>query len=581
MSSSIPYEDHDPLADNPFADHSSAVTEPSHIRPPEDNDDDDDDDYDKESTIEHEPVIQEEGNNQVAVNGAHSDASQETIPSTGTVTANKNIQQEEQTSSEPEPKVDITKVLPERKDIGIYSLIIKVTGLERTGSISNKRENPTFVFDCSTNIPTFRKRKHKKLRKSIEEFQNLFKFLNSNIPESFIPSIPPTYTNYGINNEEDHDTTVSNFQEWFNRICSDPLILRNEELAFFIESDYGTYIPINPSVAPISGLKRKTLKQLAPPFDESLPLAEFRPMVKSIYVNVQNIQEKLLKASKTRRLLVQEENEFGQKFGTLTTINENESKLYKRYGKIMTAVGDINSIIATMDMATLYDGLEWIVQDSYIVKESLTNRHFIMRDLLQAQQNSKNKQEMARKLRSRRDTNPMKVEDAIRSLKIASTTEQNLTLKLHRVTGNMVIERSEWINWYEKWLIKSIKMHTLRRIEYERKKLSLLERVRSEVRRADMKGGLSRLGRHTVSKKEDEVSQSTHGDSWTGEVRRHSQQEINTVLHTEFDKSLSIESTHPEGTSADTSLNSENNDTNMLDAKSAAHMLGISSYNGR
>lgn len=578
MSSSIPYEDHDPLADNPFADHSSAVTEPRYIRPPEDNDDDDNEE--EESTIEHEPVIQEEIN-ESSVNEAHSDASQETIPSTGTVPANNNVPQVTESTTKPVPKADITKILPERKDIGKYSLIVKVTGLERIGSISNKRENPTIVFDCSTNIPTFRKKKHKKLKKTTEEFQNLFKFLNNNIPESFIPSLPPTYTNYGINNEEDHDTTVSNYQEWFNRICVDPLILRNEELAFFIESDYNTYIPINSSTAPISGLKRRTLKQLAPPFDESLPLAEFRPMVKSIYVNIQNIQEKLLKASKTRRLLVQEENEFGQKFGTLMINNENESKLYKRYGKVMTAVGDINSIIATMDMATLYDGLEWIVHDSYTIKESLTNRHFVMRDLLQAQQNCKNKQEMARKLRSRRDTNPIKVEDSIRSLKIASSTEQNLTLKLQRITGNMVIERTEWVNWYQKWLIKSIKMHTLRRIEYERKKLSLLERVRSEVRRADMKGGLSRLGRHTVSKKEDEVSQSTQGDSWTGEIRHHSQKEINAVLHTEFDKSLSIESNHLNGASADTSLNLDNKDTNMLDAKSAAHMLGISTHNGR
>ena len=115
----------------------------------------------------------------------------------------------------------------------------------------------------------------------------------------------------------------------------------------------------------------------------------------------------------------------------------------------------------------------------------------------------------------RRDINPMKIDEALRQLKAATKNEQVLTLKLQRITSNMIIERKQWISWYEEWIRSSIKEFTLRKIEYERKKLTLLERVRSDIRKADENGGLSRLGRHAVSNNNSDTSQTLKGDSWT------------------------------------------------------------------
>lgn len=588
MSSSVPYDPQDPLTDNPFAEHGSAVSDPSFARPPE-NIGEESDEGEEQGEEPEVPTQTVDTTSDIARSdsgstGHLSHSSQASLNSVPKAPGQHESQVHQQ-AQPPKQQIDITTILPERKDTGKFKLVVKVTDLERIGSSSNKKDNPTVVLDFSSNIPTFRKKNHKKVKKCHQEFINLTKFLRANIPESFIPSLPATYTNYGINNEEDRVSTIHAYQEWFNRIAADPLILRNEELAFFLESDYNTYVPINRVKPQVTGLKRKTLKQLSPPYDEVTELAEFRPLVKALYVRAQNVQEKLLKASRSRRMLVQEENDFGQMFGLMDS-NENEHRLYKRYGKVMTAVGDINSIIATMDMATFYDGLEWIVKDAYVVKETLTDRHFIMRDLIQAQQNTKAKQEQARKLRSKRDTNPIKIDDAQRSMKLANQNEQELTVQLQRVTANMLIERNQWVSWYETWLIRSIKDYTLRRIEYERKKLTLLERVRTEVRRADTNGGLSRLGRHTVSNKDDDISQSVNGDSWTGDKRRHSQKQIDRVSHTEFDKSLNAED--QDGSSTEISASGKtadgklsNGSNNTLDARSAAHMLGITNFNGR
>lgn len=462
-------------------------------------------------------------------------------------------------------KVDL---LPERSGKSKYRLMVKVTALERVGNLSNKRENPIVVFDVSTNVPTFRKAQHRKVKKTADEFKQLFKYLNGAVQESFVAALPPTYTSLGINNEKDYARTMANFQQWFNRVCNDPLVVRNEEVAFFVESDFNTYTPINEFKLPATGLRRKTLKQLSPPYDEVVELAEFRPLVKSVHWISQELQNKLSKVCRARRILAQEENAFGHGFVSL----REDQLLYKNFGKILTANGDIDSIMATFDMATLYDGLEWIVRDTYVVKEALTNRHLIMRELVQAQQASKTRQEQARKLRAKRDISPLKVDEALRQLKVATHDENELTLKLQRITANMSIEKGEWLSWFDGFIATCIRDYTMRKIEYERKKLSLFERVRSDVRRADTKGGLSRLGREaSISKmKQDrELSQTLEGDNWTGDVRRRTQVQVDKVSQTEFDRTLNLQEANAQR---------DQQDKSSLDARQAAIMLGLPTF---
>lgn len=475
--------------------------------------------------------------------------------------------QEQETVTEQHDRgVDL---LPERTRSDKYKLLVKVTALERVGNVTNKRENPIVVFDVSTNVPTFRKGQHRNVRKTGDEFRQLFKYLNGAIQESFIAALPPTFTSLGVNSAEDYSQTMARFQVWFNRICDDPLVVRNEEMAFFIESDFDTYSPIGECKLPATGLRRKTLKQLSPPYDETVELAEFRPIVKSVHWVSQETQTRLAKVCRSRKILAQEETALGQGFVAL----HEDQLLYKNFGKVLTANGDIDSIMATLDLGTLYDGLEWIVRDTYVVKEALTNRHLIMRELLQAQQSTKLRQEQARKLRAKRDISPLKVDEALRHLKTATRDENELTMKLQRITANMSIEREQWLTWFDSSLATSIRDYTMRKIEYERKKLMLLERIRSDVRRADTKGGLSRLGREASiakMKQDRELSQTVDGDNWTGDVRRRTQVQIDKVSQTEFDKTLNLQETpqqrDPQG------------GRSSLDARHAAIMLGLPTF---
>lgn len=464
-------------------------------------------------------------------------------------------------------------LLPERQEKDKYRITVKVTALERSGSLSNKKENPGVIFDLSTDIPHFRKKTYKSVKKSYHEFTTFWKFLNGANPECFVPALPLSCTNYGIQNEEDYRRTIQNFQIWFSRITANPIIIRNEEFVFFIESDFGTYSPVNKSKLPASGLKRKTLKQFQPPYDEVLELAELRPLIKSIYQNAKSITEKLDKLTKIRKQLAQQENDLGVKITELSTLENHHpgmQNMWKRVGKTITALGDYDSVLGSFDLATLGDGLQHVINDGYIIKEALTNRHLLMRDLITAQGNTKIKHENARKLRMKRDINPIKVDEAIRSLEEASAYEEKLTQKIKRITEEMLIEKQEYLKILDQEIKMIFKECVIRKIEYERRKLRALEKVRLDVRLVDENGGLARLGReaYPVTKAVSTSSQGPDGDSWSGDRK---------VSHITTDL-LREEPEVPDIPEEEVPVEEEAVDEIPIDARNAASLLGGSTF---
>jgi hypothetical protein len=463
-----------------------------------------------------------------------------------------------------------TSLVPERyDDKDAHKIAVKVIALERSGSLSNKKENPAVIFDLSTNIPHFRKKMYKGVKKSYSEFMAFWKFLNGANPECFVPALPLSSTNFGIQNEEDYKRTSYNFQAWFNRITSNPLIVRNEEFVFFVEGDFGTYAPIHKSELPATGLKRKTLKQFQPPYDEILDLAEFRPLIKSIYQNSKTLIERLEKLTKFRKQLGQHENELGTKITELSILEGTHpgmQNMWKKIGKTLTFIGDLDSVIGSVDLATLGDGLQGVINDGYIIKEALTNRHLLMRELINAQANTKIKHENARKLKNKRDINPIKVDEAIRALEDATNYEDELSKKIKRITEEMLIEKKEYLEYLDEQIKLIFKDFVIRRIEHERRKLKVLEKVRVDVRLVDENGGLARLGRERYPVKEivSTSSQGPEGDSWSGDRK------VSHLSSDLFRDEEADDIPEPE--------QEEGLDETPIDARNAASLLGGSTF---
>ncbi|OLN97332.1 Vacuolar protein sorting-associated protein 17 [Colletotrichum chlorophyti] len=400
-----------------------------------------------------------------------------------------------------------------------FRLQAKITGLERTG-----KKDPILRFDVHTNLPRFRTTQYRDVRRFHSEFVKLAEHLISANPECLVPTVPPAVTSAGAGTDEDEARVKALLQRWFNYVCSNEVLMRDDEMVLFVESDFG-YSPMVKMKQPATGVRRKILKQFAPPPDDTPELQEARPIVKLFYLGAMDAGHKVDKLVKSRRGLGLAESDFGVKLGSMHVQEPHQglANAYRKLGKIVQTVGDYHAAQATAEATTIGDPFQYHSQDAFVVKESLTNRQILIREFLQAQENTRSKLNAADRLKASSNVRREKVDEAITALDDARQNETYLYQKTTRVTQNLVQERRKWFARTAADLRLSIREYVIREIEAERRALAVLESVRPDIRSIDASGGLSRLGREshpTVRRTSLAASQGPKGDAWSGVPRR-------------------------------------------------------------
>ncbi|KAI9731114.1 MAG: Vacuolar protein sorting-associated protein 17 [Claussenomyces sp. TS43310] len=435
--------------------------------------------------------------------------SQNAPPKTDNPVHNQQGPQRGQTSSRQAPRPQAPQ----------YKLQAKITGLERTG-----RKDPILRFDVYTNLPAFRTTQFRDVRRTHSEFIKLADHLVSSNPEALVPAVPPALTSAGAGTDEDETRVKAFMQRWLNYVCSNEVLMRDDEMVLFVESDFG-YSPLVKRRQPATGVRRKVIKQFAPPPDDTPELQDARPIIKLFYLGTMDAGHKVDKLVKARKGLGLAESDFGVKLGQMNVQEPHPglSNAYRKLGKIIQTTGDYHAAQGTAEATTIGDPLQYHSEDAFIVKESLTNRHILMRELLQAQQLTHSKLQAADRLKVSSSVKREKVDEAISALDEARSNELHLLGKTQRVTANLVQERRKWYARTTADLRLSIREYVLREIEAERRTLATLESIRPDIRSIDASGGLSRLGRetHPTARRANlAASQGPKGDAWSGVPRR-------------------------------------------------------------
>jgi hypothetical protein len=198
-----------------------------------------------------------------------------------------------------------------RQQVPQYKLQAKITGLERTG-----RKDPILRFDVyvsslieyntksmltyKTNLPKFRTTQFRDVRRTHSEFSKLADHLISSNPEALVPAVPPALTSAGAGTDEDEARVKGSLQRWLNYVCSNEVLMRDDEMVLFVESDFG-YSPMVKRKQPATGVRRRVIKQFAPPPDDTPELQEARPIVKLFYLGTMDAGHKVDKLVKARR----------------------------------------------------------------------------------------------------------------------------------------------------------------------------------------------------------------------------------------------------------------------------------------
>ncbi|KEF60465.1 uncharacterized protein A1O9_02026 [Exophiala aquamarina CBS 119918] len=406
----------------------------------------------------------------------------------------------------------------QHRPVAQYKLQAKVTALERTG-----RKDPVIRFDVHTNLPKFRTTQFRDVRRTHTEFIKLADHLISSNPEALVPAVPPSLTSAGAGTDEDEARVKNSIQRWLNVVCSNDVLMRDEEMVFFVESDFG-YSPVVRMKQPATGVRRKVLKQFAPPPDDTPELHEARPVAKMFYLGSLDTGQKLEKVVKARRALGLAESSLGEKLGQMHVQETHPglSVAYRKLGRIIQTTGDYHAAQGTAEATTLGDSLSYHSNDAFIVKETLTNRHILLRELLQAEASRRTKETAVHRLKASSSVRREKVDEAISALDEATSQENYLRAKTQRVTANLLLEKRRWFDRTSEEFLFSLREYVVRQIESERRALATLESVRPDIRAIDASGGLSRLGRENhppIRRVSLASSQGAKGDAWSGVPR--------------------------------------------------------------
>ncbi|KAK7738673.1 Vacuolar protein sorting-associated protein 17 [Diaporthe eres] len=462
----------------------------------------------------------------------------------------------------------------------MYKLQAKITGLERAA-----RKDPILRFDVHTNLPKFRTTQFRDVRRLHSEFVKLAEYLISANPEAIVPAVPPPLTSAGAGTDEDEIRVKALMQRWFNYVCSNEVLARDDEMVLFVESDFG-YSPMVKKKQPATGVRRKLLKQFAPPPDDTPDLSEARPIVKLFYLGSMDAGHKVDKLVKSRRGLGLGQSEFGVRLGSMHVQEPHQglANAYRKLGKIVQTVGDSQQAQATAEAFTIGDPLQYHSSDAFIVKETLTNRQLLIREFLQAQENTRSKLNAADRLKASSNVRREKVDEAISLLEDAKQNEAYLYQKTRRVTQNLVQERHKWFTRTAADLRASIREFVCKEIEAERRTLAMLENVRPDVRAIDASGGLSRLGREahpTVRRTSMASSQGPKGDAWSGVPRRSVDpmgRSVSTSFMTNVAEDGDGEEESAKAPAGGLPEQNEEDDEDRVDARNAASRLATSTF---
>jgi len=64
-----------------------------------------------------------------------------------------------------------------------------------------------------------------------------------------VPALPPPSTSAGAGTEEDEKRMKTELQRWFDVISKNQVLIRDEEIMLFVESDFGVCLDLHLELA--------------------------------------------------------------------------------------------------------------------------------------------------------------------------------------------------------------------------------------------------------------------------------------------------------------------------------------------
>ncbi|KAG2369680.1 Vps5 C terminal like-domain-containing protein [Suillus spraguei] len=357
-------------------------------------------------------------------------------------------------------------------------LRVRITGMDRN------RRDILFKLDAQTTLTNFTGTTYRNVSRSYLEFQQFYEALINNCPHTIIPALPLAQTSAPTDEEDDRLVRIM-LQRWLTRICEDPIVIHDEELRSFIESDFG-YQP-TPRPRRKTGSGFGLIRRGVPDEDEVLQRARFE--LTKLETQFFDAAKAIDKLAITRKSLATAHAEMGNKLINVATTESHPplGHALQKLGRAWHTLTDLDQAQAISECVVIGDTLGYQGLNARSAKEALLQRAGVLEEYQAAVKSTISKRRNIERLKASSNIRAERVDEALEDIEEANKYEQVLAQRANNISQNL----HRAIDTHKRTVADDITAalieHARSSIMYERQLLRELEALRTDVNNANQK----------------------------------------------------------------------------------------------
>ncbi|KAJ8086895.1 Vacuolar protein sorting-associated protein 17 [Marasmius tenuissimus] len=351
-------------------------------------------------------------------------------------------------------------------------LRVKVTGLDRN------RRDILVKLDAQTNLSNFTGTTYRNVSRSYVEFQQFYETIIHSNPQTIVPALPPAQTSAPTDEEDDRLVRIM-LQRWLTRVCEDPILIHDEDLRSFIESDFGYQPTPRPRRKTSSGFG--LIRRGVPDEDEELQKARFElTKLEGLFFEAAKSVDKLAVSRKT---LSAAHSEMGNRLINVATTEAHPplANALRKLGRTWHSLADLDQAQAISECVVLGDSLGYQGMNARSAKETLQMRTGVLEEYQAAVKTTISKRRQIERLKASSNIRPDRVDDALEDIEEASKYEQVLARRAEGISQNLHRALDVHNRYANDDITTALIEHARSSIMYERQLLRELESLRVDV----------------------------------------------------------------------------------------------------
>ncbi|RPD66970.1 hypothetical protein L226DRAFT_608237 [Lentinus tigrinus ALCF2SS1-7] len=357
-------------------------------------------------------------------------------------------------------------------------LRVRITSLDRN------RRDVLIKFDAQTNLSNFTGTTYRNISRSYYEFQQFYEAIIQNNPQTIVPALPLARTSAPTDEEDDRLVKIM-LQRWLTRICEDPILIHEEELRSFIESDFG-YQPTPNTRKKASG-GFSLIRRGVPDEDEELQRARFElTKLEGQFFDAAKAIDKLARA---RKSIAAVKAEMGNKLVNVSSTEAHPplGNAMAKFGRVYHSLADLDQAQGISECVIIGDSLGYQGLNARSAKETLQQRTAVLEEYQAAVKATISKRRNMERLKASTNISAQRVDEALEEMEEANKYEQILERRAAGISQNLHRALDRHKRLVTEDVTAALVEHVRSTIMYERQHLRELEALKPDVNAANKK----------------------------------------------------------------------------------------------